>query len=537
MPRWVWPTIAGVAVLALLAVSVGFLAQSVALRQVSSTRDRLASEVRELRAELDRAQDGAAPRGDADPPDGLLDRLLDGLAGSGSQADALAGTRCLTAIAGPDGDGDGAAGPLDGMLGGELDGLFGGGTDGFLDGLLDGLLGAPTGQDQEAEDPEQLVERTAREVAALRSLDWDDDVEVAFLDTAAVQERVRTLVEDEHDPVSADAAQRLWAALGAIPGGVDLLALQLDLLDAQVAGFYVPETGELVVRVPDDGRLRAADRVALAHELVHALTDQQLGLPDTASLVDRGDADAAYAAQAVVEGDATLVMQQWATQRLTIGDQLSLALDPSISDAGLDDVPHVLQRELLSPYTDGLEHVCGLHQEGGWDAVDAAYRSPPTTSAEVLFGHADDPVPPTDTRAPDGYALLHGSTFGAAPLLWLLEAPGDDPDAGLDRPAERAAAWAGGRASIYGRGDDTAVALALVDSGSGAEPLCATMDDWYAAAFPSARRTAGGATGAAATFTADDHAALLHCDDGEVLLAIAPDEPTARQLRTGGSGG
>jgi hypothetical protein len=257
---------------------------------------------------------------------------------------------------------------------------------------------------------------------------------VAFLDDVATRARLQELLEEE-DAIDREALavqERLLTALRAIPAGTDLEELQLALLEDSVAGFYVSDTGELVVRVPDDGRIRGIDRITIAHELQHALADQALGLPDPTEPPLSEDADATLATLAVVEGDATLVMQRWGLEHVSLMEQLGAFGDPDMlaAQAALDDVPHVLQRELMSPYLDGLDWVCDRYLEGGWAAVDEAYRSPPTTTAEVLFGEPVDPVEPTSLGAPRGFDEVGAITFGAAPLLWLFEAPGDDVSTG-----------------------------------------------------------------------------------------------------------
>lgn len=178
-----------------------------------------------------------------------------------------------------------------------------------------------------------------------------------------------------------------------------------------------------------DTALTAAQRVTVAHERQHALADQTLGLPldDT----DRGDSDAARAALAVIEGDATLTMQRYAARALGVMDLLSLATQVLTADSEqFDAAPHYLRQELLFPYTAGLAFVCQLYADGGWDKINAAYTDPPTTTGEVLFPdrHGHKPTNPRDPGAlPAPWKLARQDTFGAAELLWLLQAPGGDP--------------------------------------------------------------------------------------------------------------
>jgi hypothetical protein len=523
--------VASLALAALLATAAGLVVQTRRVAAAEERADELAREVEELRAEVRALEDGRAEAGADDPVRGLLDGLLGGE--TGGLEDLLGGL--LGGDAGGledllggflgDGDGDGG-GLLDGLLSG-TDGIPGAACltpDGGLGGLLGGLLG---GGPSLPDDPDELVDVIAAQVADLRGLEWQEQVSVDFLDGAQLRQRLDELLSQDEDPAADDAERRLLEALGAVPPGTDLTQLRRDLLDEQVAGFYAPETRELVVRVPDDGTIRPIDRITIAHELQHALADQTLGLPDLDGF--EGDGDAALAALAVIEGDATLLMNLWAVDHVSIGDQLGAVFGDDLVAAqeALAAVPPFLQRELLYPYTDGLDLICDDFLAGGWTAVDDRYAELPTTTAEVLFGaDAHAPGDVATPSSPSGYEQVLTTTFGAAPLSWLFEAPGGDEGRALDRAAERAAAWAGGEARVWVDGEDSAVGLALVDGGGGPS-LCATVETWYAAAFPEARREqAEGAT----VFRGPAATAVIRCDGDDVVLASAPDLRTATQV-------
>jgi hypothetical protein len=505
----------------------------------------LRTELGTLREELDAATetppdepaegDGERGEGDGEREDGAggedamadLEGLLEGLLGDGADADLGA---LLDGLLGDGGEGFGelfAAGDAPGARC-----LLPSGDDPLS--MLDGLLGGreTTGGD---EDPDALVRTIADQVAELRALAWQDDVEVAFLDAVATGARLQELLaeEDAIDREALAVQERLLTALRAIPPGTDLEELQLALLEDSVAGFYVSDTGELVVRVPDDGRIRGIDRITIAHELQHALADQALGLPDPSEPPLSEDADGTLAALAVVEGDATLVMQRWGLEHVSLIEQLSAFGDPDMlaAQAALDDVPHVIERELLSPYLDGLDWVCDRYLEGGWDAVDDAYRSPPTSTAEILFGEPLEPADPAALGTPRGFDEVGSMTFGAAPLLWLFEAPGDDLDRSLDTAEARAMAWGGGTAAVWSRGEATAVGLALVDrSGPGAPGLCASMGAFVEAAYVDWRELPAEA---GRVWRGPGGAAVLRCEVDDVVLGVGPDLISASTIATG----
>jgi hypothetical protein len=162
-----------------------------------------------------------------------------------------------------------------------------------------------------------------------------------------------------------------------------------------------------------------------------------------------------------------------------------------------------------------------------WAAIDAAYDAPPTTSAEVLWGEPVEPASTASVGAPAGFEELTNTTFGAAQLLWLLEAPGGEPEAALDDADGRARAWAGGEVTVWGRGDDSAVGVALVDGGQGSAPLCDTVSEWFDASYADGEVADDGSP---TSFDGGSSAAGLRCDGDDVVLAIAADEAAVTEI-------
>lgn len=406
----------------------------------------------------------------------------------------------------------------DGPLAGLLDDLLGG----MDPATLAACIGQPDGSREPLpEDVDAAIATIADQVAADRQLTFTDPVDPVLLPAEDLQDRVVELTTEDYPEDVAEVDARLLAALGAVPPDTDLRQLQLDLLGGQVAGFYDPRTGELT-SVSVDG-LDPTTRVTLAHELNHALVDQAIGLPDLEGFAGRSDEG--LATLAVIEGDATLLMQRWALQQLTLLEQIATATTAMGPAEQLGAAPWVLQQQLVFPYTAGLDLACRVFADGGWDAVDALYEQGPTTSAEVLWperlgtGAVDVP----DPALPDGWAEARRDQLGAADLLWLLQAPGDDRTAGFDDAEDRARAWAGGEVAVGTRGDDTTVVVHLAEHPDAPVALCTTVTGWYGRAFPQAAETSGTAT----TFRGDRQAAAVACEDGQVRLAIAPDVDTA----------
>ncbi|HJU51140.1 MAG TPA: hypothetical protein VJ815_02290 [Acidimicrobiia bacterium] len=419
----------------------------------------------------------------------------------------------------------GLLGDLLGEGGGDLGDLFGG-EDG-LGGLLGGAGGADLGAcltavpgsiDIATDELEAQIDDIALAVSELRQLEFAGDIDPILVSPEEMGERVRALAIDELPADVVEFDTRLWVALRMLDPGFDLVETQLDLLDSAVAGYYDPDSGDLVVATTDsDAPLGPIDQVTLAHELIHALTDSRLSFPD---IIDdpRADPERVRAIQALIEGDATLGMQQFSLGAIDLMDQFGMILDPRLaaSQADLDEVPYLLSNGLQLPYLEGMSFACSLYADGGWEAVDAAYDAPPATTAEILFPDLYQEGWQAQTPAPAGspgemWSELRTAGFGAVDLLNLFSAPGDDTSAALDNVRERVRSWGGGTATVWARGADTAVLLNLVDQGVGDSlPLCDSMEAWLQAAAV--------------------ENAMVDCGGTSVQVGIGPDLDIARSI-------
>jgi hypothetical protein len=398
---------------------------------------------------------------------------------------------------------------------------------------LGGLAGLVIGDDpqlQACADPGPVatatatepVERVIAQVEAVRELTLDDPPEIRLLGDAEMTARVAEAFGDRAEQQRIDLDTRTLTALGAIAPGTDLARLRGEVFAQQVSGYHLGGEGLIGVRTGDPAALSPLERVVLAHELEHALSLAHLGRP-----ADHGDAeeteDASRASAAVVEGSAAATMLQYATAALTPAEQAALH-DELLARASAHDLagysPY-LRAELQFPYVAGLRYTCQRWLHGGWEAVADAYRDPPPSTAAVLFPerHDERPRQPEPLADPSSsWQRVRTSTFGAAELEWLLAAPGGNPGAALDRTRERVAAWDGGEQVVWAGDAGTVVGLALVDRGEGS-PLCDTVRQWYAAAFPMAHEATHGAR---ATFTAGRQDAVLACPGDQVRLGIGP---------------
>ena len=456
--RWPNSAIVAVVVVGLLALMLGGWAVVEAVR------------ISQLNEQLDAARSALADA--EDRIDNLEQELADAQSAAGSN-----GSPFGDLFGGGEGGVAGLEDLLRGLLGGDSSGLSG------LEDLLGGLLGGQSGDLGDLGDLfggldpsaglgscltgvpgsfaiadgtlEGQVDDVARAVEDLRGLSFPVEVEPVFVSHEEMAGRVRDLVAESYPSGLVDFDTRLLVALGMLPVGYDLMEAQLDLLDTGVAGYYDPDTTELVVATPaGDQPLPAIDQITLAHEMIHALTDATLGIPETLDDPE-ADPEIVRAEQALIEGDATLGMQQFAFGALGLEAQLAMLMDPRLLGAQQEagEFPYVLSSGLQLPYLEGMAFTCALYQAGGWDAVNEAYDNPPTNTSQILFPErylvrATDEVEPQPIGSPGrNWESLRTVGFGAFDLMTLFSAPGDDVDAALDDPWGPGAGlgrWAGG---------------------------------------------------------------------------------------------
>src|SRR3990172_77214 len=222
-------------------------------------------------------------------------------------------------------------------------------------------------------------------VPPLRGLELRAEVPNRILDAAGLHAELLRLFDEAATPAEYAAQSRFGERMGLLPAGSDLRALQLALFEEQALGFYDQDTRQMTLVERGSGTFGPLERATLAHEYTHALQDQHFGLADL-GLDDLTQGDRALARLALIEGDASLLMQQWAAENLSFADAMKVllqALDPR-QQAVLAGMPPILQRQLMFPYLDGLAFVTGLQAAGGWTAVDAAYSRPPDSTEQIL---------------------------------------------------------------------------------------------------------------------------------------------------------
>lgn len=313
-------------------------------------------------------------------------------------------------------------------------------------------------------DPETVIAEIEAAVRELRGLPAPQIGPPEVIGRAALEAELREIFDADYPEEERRADNLTLRALGLLDQGEDYAELQLELLGAQVIGFY-DDIEKRMVLVSERG-LDAVAKITYAHEYTHALQDAAFGL-DSLDIDAPGQDDRGLARLALVEGDATLTMVLWALERSGMGPEELLEIgETPIPETG--DVPPWMLELLEFPYLAGSEFVGQLYQTGGFEAVDEAFADLPASTEQVLhFEKYLAAEAPVDVVVPDLIAALDGGAccweqvestpIGEGFIRIWLEA--------LGAPAALSAAegWGGDRLVVLtGPDDQFALAWRLV---------------------------------------------------------------------------
>jgi hypothetical protein len=290
----------------------------------------------------------------------------------------------------------------------------------------------------------------ARHVEAIRGLRFKHLPKPLIVTPAQTRADSLRDLDRNNPPAQQKASAQVLELLGLLDPGVDLRKVAGDVSSEQVAGYYDTKRKRLAIVSGPAGSDSVLSEITLAHELDHALDDQAIGLRDVASV---GADDSASAYTALVEGVATLVMDDYARRFISPGRALVsafAALGPSGgSTAG---IPPYLLSSLLFSYVAGEKFVARLREvAGGWKLVNYALRSrPPVSTEQVIHPEKylvnEKPVRVlVRVRVPAGWKRVAHGTIGEFDTDQLLRLGVSDPVA-----ADAAAGWGGGSYSLWG---------------------------------------------------------------------------------------
>ena len=278
------------------------------------------------------------------------------------------------------------------------------------------------------------IDRTARELADISALKLHKHVASDLISKDKVNAFLKKKVKEVSTPEEMRAEELTLKKFGLVPQDFDLAKTTVDVLTEQAAAFYDYHAKKLYIT---DWTPSATREAALAHELAHALADQNFNLKRFIRKAHESD-DEALARMAVMEGQATWLMSEFMARRM--GESLvhhpELAEQMNrLSDSGaggefpvFEGAPLYIRATLIFPYTrwhafpasrGGQARQGGVCRDlparSGVHTAGAASRKVFRGGEALIAGSAQ--APPNRR----GYKGLIGGTFGELDHQILLE--------------------------------------------------------------------------------------------------------------------
>jgi hypothetical protein len=384
-------------------------------------------------------------------------------------------------------------------------------------------------------DPQILeqMEEIESQVAQLRGLVSTGPVARSLLTPEELRQRVIDDFFSDYSEAEASDDALVLSLLGLLEPDFDLVNFYIDLFSEQIAGYYDDEVKQMFV-VQGEG-FHGTERLTYAHEYVHTLQDQVYGFEESLDYTDESceiDTERCAGIQALVEGDATLLEEEWLQTYATSQDYADiLEFFDNFESPVYDSAPSFMRQDFIFPYTYGAEFVREIKRQGGWSAVDAVYANPPISTEQIL--HPDHypsdipisiPVPEALNALGSGWREIERNVIGEW-YTQLVLAKLIDPD----RASRAAAGWGGDMYVAYANDTLANGALLLImqwdDAGEASEYADAFTD------YSDRRFGRGVQTQTGWEWDSSAGASLFEISGTQTLWILAPDAELRGDLR------
>jgi PGF-CTERM protein len=270
-----------------------------------------------------------------------------------------------------------------------------------------------------------VVARTMARVEYVRELEFEETVPVDVISREQYREQTSGAYSNVSDAANLHQDVK-YEALFFVPEDEDALRQIEDNRGGSVLGYYSPTNDRIVIVSDSDGALDV-DGPTLAHELAHALQDQQFDL----TRYNRSTTEKDNAINGIVEGDPTYTEYLY-NQRC--GDEWECpSQESSPPPRPGPEFDWGIYFMGFQPYADGGAFVQQLQDEGGWAAVNDVYENPPASSEQVMYPEKYPDEKPRDVsvedRSDDEWRVLDLETglnyaeFGEAGMASMFISP------------------------------------------------------------------------------------------------------------------
>ncbi|MCU1339725.1 MAG: hypothetical protein JWO19_5306 [Bryobacterales bacterium] len=262
-------------------------------------------------------------------------------------------------------------------------------------------------------------------------------------------------VKDAETNKETRAAEIALKMFGLVPQDFNLARESGDLLAEQAAAFYDYKKKRLFVL--DSTRTDNEQLIALAHELAHALADQQH--PLRKFIKDADSDEPATARQSVIEGQATWLSWAYLSKKSGGRGEVPKALVDKLAEGAgasgedfpvFSQAPLYIRESLTFPYTEGMRFQDAVYRELGPAAFERIFRDPPRSTQHILHPQtylaSRIPTMPAPPRLEDArsFRMLADGDVGEFDYSVLLR-----QFIGETEGREAAAHWRGGVYRLY----------------------------------------------------------------------------------------
>lgn len=256
----------------------------------------------------------------------------------------------------------------------------------------------------------EIVIDIEAQVSDIRGLTLSEPVPRILLSPEELEDIVINEFFAEYSDDDARQDVLILSLVGLLPVDFDLKSFYNELYSEQVSGFYDSETKEIyIVKGTSFG---GSEKLTYAHEFTHALQDQTFlfdeGLNYNSEACE-DDSERCAAIKALIEGDAVLTEILWFQTYATRSDyQDILESFENYASPVFDNAPPYIQKDLFFPYDQGFAFVEYLFNEGGFEAVDAAYENLPVSTEQIIHPERYPWDQPRSVTLPNFEAVLGG---------------------------------------------------------------------------------------------------------------------------------
>lgn len=311
------------------------------------------------------------------------------------------------------------------------------------------------------------------EVTQIRGLTPTEPVDRTLISTEELEQIVAEDFFAEYTDQDVQQDVLILSLLGLLPDDFDLKGFYEELYTEQIAGFYDDEIEEIYVVQGED--FGGSEKLTYSHEFTHVLQDQVYDLDQGLGLNDEdceADSEKCAAVQSLIEGDASYTEILWFQTYATREDYLDLMETyEDFTSPVLDSAPPYMAADLYFPYENGMAFVEILYEQGGYEAVDAAYVDLPVSTEQILHPEKypdDRPItvtlPELETVLGENWTLIDQNVMGEWYTYLILNKAYDESHRLSDRTADAAAAGWGGDAYGFYLNDETQEAVFIMDA-------------------------------------------------------------------------